>query len=127
MREQSTQEITTAARTFAEEIAKTPEYQEYQAAADAYVGNREARQLLDQLQGAQQRAQRRTAWGGPGEDENQEDLQALHDQVMAHPVLSRYFKSQEELVAVLKETNEYMAGTLGFDFAELTNPAGGCC
>lgn len=128
MSEQTTSvdRITEAAKRFAAGLAQTPEYEEYQAAASAYREDDEARGLLEKFQAAQQRAQRFGPWGRVGTG-NEEDLEALQAEVVAHPVLARYFASQETLVQALQETNRYMAEKLGFDFAELTKPAGGCC
>lgn len=122
----SVDRITEATKRFALGIAQTPEYEEYEAAANAYSEDQEARELLQRFQSAQQRAQMFGAWGGASGG-NEEDLEALQAEVMANPTLARYFASQEALVKVLQETNSYMADKLGFDFAELTKPAGGCC
>lgn len=120
-----TQDITTAAREFAAGLAETPEYKEYEVASEAYQQDAEARELLRKFQMAQQQVQRKAAWGGTADEaEKMEDLRV---QVTSNAVLSRFFASQENLVQLLKETNTYMTERLGFDFADLTKPAGGCC
>ena len=121
---ETTQDIMAAAQVFAAGVAETAEYKEYEAAAAAFRNNEEARTLLRRFQTAT--AQRRSMLGGGGNGDEQ-DLDTLRAEVTANPVLARYFASQEELVNKLKEIDQYMTERLGFDFAELTKPAGGCC
>ncbi|WP_159438754.1 YlbF family regulator [Alkalispirochaeta americana] len=119
------QDIATAAQAFAAGLSETPEYREYEAASEAYQQDAEARDLLRTFQMAQEQTQRTTAWGGTADDA--QTLEDLRSQVTSNAVLSRFFASQENLVHLLKETNTYMTERLGFDFATLTKPAGGCC
>ena len=115
-----------AAQQFAEGVAQTPEYHEFQTAVDAYHKDEEALELLQKFQTAQEQAQKFEPWGG-GSTGDEEDLETLQAKVLAQPVLARYFRAQETLLQALQETNIYMADKLGFDFAGLTKPAGGCC
>ncbi len=123
----TTQDVTAAARELAGAIAETAAYREFEQASSALRNDEPARQLLQQFQQAQQFAQMSGGWGGADAANQQQELQQLEQQVMNNPTLSRLFKAQEQLIAMLKELNEYMTECLGFDFAELTKPAGGCC
>ncbi|MDZ7795267.1 MAG: YlbF family regulator [Spirochaetia bacterium] len=113
-------------KEFAEGVAQTAEYHEFQTAVDAYHKDEEALELLQKFQTAQEQAQKFEPWGG-GSTGDEEDLETLQAKVLAQPMLARYFRSQETLLQALQETNRYMADKLGFDFAGLTRPAGGCC
>ncbi len=123
----TTQDMTAAARELAGAIAETAAYREFEQASSALRSDEQARQLLQQFQQAQQFAQMAGGWGGADAANQQQELQQLEQQVINNPTLSRLFKAQEQLIATLKELNEYMTERLGFDFAELTKPAGGCC
>ncbi|MCA1753515.1 MAG: YlbF family regulator [Spirochaeta sp.] len=121
----TTQGIQAAARKFAEAVAHTKTYKEFEQANDAMEQDKEAKDLLSQFEVAQQMAQMSASWGG--ESQNEQNLAALQDKIAGHATLSRYFKAQESLVGELKQLDEYMTTRLGFDFAEMTKPAGGCC
>ena len=51
----------------------------------------------------------------------------VEKKLIAHPTYKRYMAAQEDLLIVLKDLNVYLTEKLGFDFADLTKPAGGCC
>ena len=123
----TTQDMTAAARELAGAIAETAAYREFEQASSALRNDEQARQLLQQFQQAQQFAQMSGGWGGANAANQQREFQQLEQQVINNPTLSRLFKAQEQMIAMLKELNEYMTERLGFDFAELTKPAGGCC
>jgi len=123
----TTQDMTAAARELAGAIAETAAYREFEQVSSALRNDEQARQLLQQFQQAQQFAQMSGGWGGTNAANQQQELQQLEQQVINNPTLSRLFKAQEQMIAMLKELNEYMTERLGFDFAELTKPAGGCC
>lgn len=112
-------DVVTAAGHFAAGLADTAEYKEYEAATDSFRNDNDARALLRRFQTAQQNAQWRA--------DNNDDPETIQAEVMNNPILTRYFASQESLVTLLRSTNDYMAEKLGFDFADLTKPAGGCC
>ena len=115
-----------SARELARGIAGATIYAEYESARDALQGDDEARALFDELQEAEQRLQMSGSWGGSTQDDIQK-VQAIRERVFANATLRRYFDSQEKLVEGLKELNAFMAERLGFDFADMTKPAGGCC
>jgi cell fate (sporulation/competence/biofilm development) regulator YlbF (YheA/YmcA/DUF963 family) len=82
--------------------------------------------LLQQYQQSQQQLQMMQSWGGA----QQEDIRRLEDmrnRMMENKTLKEFFEAQDELVAQLKELNRFMTDKLGFDFADMTKPAGGCC
>ena len=121
------QDMSAAARELAGAIAETAAYREYEQARTALHDDEAARELLQQFQQAQQFAQISGGWGGPAAAGGLGELERLERQVTQNATLARLFKAQEQLIATLKELNELMTERLGFDFAELTKPAGGCC
>lgn len=121
----TTQAILPAARKLAETVAQGSVYKEFEQANELLEKDPEARDLLSQFEVAQQMAQMSASWGG--ENQNEQNLAELQDKIARHTTLARFFKAQESLVGALKELDEYMTERLGFDFAEMTKPAGGCC
>ena len=86
----------------------------------------EAQKLFRSYQNAQRETQMIRGWGG--RDKGFEDrFQRLKKALFAHPTCKRYLASQESLLVALKDLNDYLTGKLGFDFADMTKPAGGCC
>lgn len=119
------QDIQAMARKLAEAVANTAAYKEFEQANEAMEKDPEAKDLLSQFEVAQQMAQMSASWGG--ESQNEQNLAALQEKIARHATLTRFFKAQENLVSSLKELDSYMTQGLGFDFAEMTKPAGGCC
>jgi len=121
----TTQGIQAAARKFAEAVAHTKIYKEFEQANDAMEQDKEAKDLLSQFEVAQQMAQMSASWGG--ESQYEQNLAALQDKIAGHATLTRFFSAQENLGSSLQELDQYMTEGLGFDFAEMTKPACGCC
>ncbi len=121
----TTKTVLPAARKLAEAVAQTNAYKEFEQANEVLEKDAEARDLLSQFEVAQQMAQMSASWGGASQ--NEQNLAELQDKIARHTTLARYFKAQESMVAELKQLDEYMTERLGFDFAEMTKPAGGCC
>lgn len=118
--------IVDAAKKFGRTIGESDVYKNFEAAHQSLRGDQEAQQLLQHYQQSQQQLQMMQSWGGA----NPDDIQRLEDirkQMMENKTLKDFFGAQDELVAQLKELNQFMTDTLGFDFADMTKPAGGCC
>jgi cell fate (sporulation/competence/biofilm development) regulator YlbF (YheA/YmcA/DUF963 family) len=118
--------IVEAARKFGRTIGESKVYKNFEVAHRSLRGDQEAQQLLQQYQQSQQQLQMMQSWGGA----QQEDIRRLEDmrnRMMENKTLKEFFEAQDELVAQLKELNQFMTDKLGFDFADMTKPAGGCC
>ncbi|SIQ12774.1 Cell fate regulator YlbF, YheA/YmcA/DUF963 family (controls sporulation, competence, biofilm development) [Alkalispirochaeta americana] len=119
-----------AAHFFARALTESPEYQEYLAAAGAYQNDPDAQHLLNQLRAVQQGS---CASAGScsssscGEAPPSLEAETLQEEVDANPTLSRFFTSQEQLVALVRSANARLTERLGFDLADLTKQTGGCC
>lgn len=118
--------ILEASKRFARAIAESREFQRFEEARLRLRDDPSAQQLLSEFQQAQQLYQMVQGWGGASTKEA-ERLEESKQQLLAHPTLKEYFESQETMLLTLKELNAHMAGKLGFDFAGLAKPAGGCC
>ena len=118
--------IVEAAQKFGRAIGESNVYKNFEKAHQSLRGDQEAQQLLQQYQQAQQQLQMKQSWGGAQQDDIQR-LEDMRNRMMENKTLKEFFEAQDELVAQLKELNQFMTDKLGFDFADMTKPSGGCC
>ena len=119
-------EIVEAARGFASAIGASSQFRDYEEAAGNIREDMGARALLTEYQEAQRTIRLLQGWSG-GNSSHTEQFRELQEKVFKHPKLHNYFDSQERLVSLLQELNKNLREALGFDFARLAKPAGGCC
>lgn len=107
-------------------ITSTPEYRAFAEAERRYQEDAQARELFGQYQEAQRTVQwmRHIAGDHTQEVKKLEKLEAALD---ANQTITGYFDTEEKLVALLKELNEFISERLGLDFAGVTKPKSGCC
>lgn len=121
-----TEKVFDAARTLAGQIGTSEAYLRFESALHAFQKNEEARDLLVRYRRAERSAQL-----GFSLDSRQvgiqDEVSSLWEQVQKNPILKEYFEAQESLIKELQELNAYISARLGFDFAALAKPAGGCC
>lgn len=111
---------------FAHAIGKSAQFQRFEEISEKLRKDQEAQRLFSEFQEAQQMFQMAQSWGRSS-DKEFERLEQLKNQLFTNSTLKEYFEAQEDLVRMLKELNDFMSEKLGFDFANLTKPAGGCC
>jgi len=119
-------EVLEAARGFARAIGESPQFREYEQAEGSIKEDAEARTLLTEYQEAQQTLRMLQSWSG-GDSHHNAQFRELEEKVLQHPKLHRHFIAQEELVLLIQRLNRGLGEELGFDFARLAKPAGGCC
>jgi cell fate (sporulation/competence/biofilm development) regulator YlbF (YheA/YmcA/DUF963 family) len=107
-------------------IVATTEYQAFNTAQRRYRNDSEAQELLKQYQEAQRTTQLMQQLGNTGADHTQR-LEEMENQINANRTLSAYFETQEKLVVLLRELDEFVSGKLNLEFAGLTKPQRGCC
>ncbi len=113
-------------RKLARAIGESAPFRGYEKSAEQLRTDKEAQRLLSEFQKAQQQLQMMQSWGGATEKDF-EQFEKRQEKLFSNPTLKEYFDSQEKLVAMLKELDVFITEKLGFDFANLTKPAGGCC
>ena len=118
--------ILEASKHFARSIVEAPPFQRFEQASIHLQDDPSARQLLTDFQQKKQSFQMQQRWGGTSTEEA-ELVERFRKQMLANPTLKEYFESQDEILLILKETNEYMTERLGFDFARFAKPTSGCC
>jgi len=113
-------------KKLARAIGESMPFRKYEKATEHLRADQEAQRLLSEFQKAQQNLRMMQSWGGATE-KDLEQFDKQQEKLFSNPTLREYFKSQEDLVSMLKELNVFISEKLGFDFANLTKPAGGCC
>lgn len=124
--EQVEPRILEASKRFARSIVASRQFRRFEEASKRLRADSNALQLLAEFQQAQQMFQMTQSWGGASVEEA-ERMEQSRQELLANPTLKEYFDAQEGIVTTLRELNAHMAEKLGFDFAGLANPAGGCC
>ena len=115
-----------AATALALKVADSAIYKEFEAASTSFREDAEALGLFREYQSAQRENQMMRSWGD--RDNGLEDrLKRIEKKLAAHPTYKRYMAAQEAMLVAIKDLNGYLTEKLGFDFADLTKPAGGCC
>ena len=118
--------ILEASKRFARAIVESIQFQRFEEVSKRLRDDSAAWELLTDFQQAQQLYQMAQSWGGASNQEA-ERMEQSKQQMLANPILKQYFESQDEILLLLKGLNVYMTEKLGFDFAGLAKPAGGCC
>jgi cell fate (sporulation/competence/biofilm development) regulator YlbF (YheA/YmcA/DUF963 family) len=123
---QTDTDFLTAMDALAENLACSEPIVIYQDARARLDTDQEAQTLLNQL-GRLQSEIRASQARGTVTQTDVERLRTLQREVQAHPTISNYASTQQAAVTHLREINQEISQLLGFDFAALARPSGGCC
>ncbi len=115
-----------ASRSLAKAIAATGNYAIFEKARDRLSTDAEARNMLKQLEAAEQKAQLSASWGGLSDHERRK-LERMQEETFKQPTILAFLEAQKSLIAELQELNRYMTEKLGIDLADMTKPQTGCC
>ena len=115
-----------AAQALARKVADSAIYKEFEAAATAFREDAEAQKRFRAYQNAQRETQMMQSWSG-SDGASVYRFRRVEKDLVTHPTYKRYLAAQEDMLIELRDLNAYLAEKLGFDFADLTKPAGGCC
>lgn len=110
-------------RELGEAIARTDEYETYEAAQSKVKESEQAQEKIDEFESLRQEFMLARQTG----DASQEDLRKLQQaQAELHeiPVMAEYIEAQAKLDGKLEAINEAISEPLSVDFGE---QAGGCC
>ena len=107
-------------------IVATSKYQAFHKADQQFQNDPQAQDLLRQYKESQQmlKLMRQMGSNTIEETHHMEDLQEVID---ANRTLMNYSQAQEQLIALLRELNEFISARLDLDFSGLTKPQRGCC
>jgi cell fate (sporulation/competence/biofilm development) regulator YlbF (YheA/YmcA/DUF963 family) len=110
-------------RELGERIARTPEYERFEAAREAVQRDEEVQAKIDEFE--QLRAEFMQAREtGQATNSGLQKVQAKQDELHSMPVMREFLDAQEELTDTLEAVNEAISEPLAVDFG---GEAGGCC
>jgi cell fate (sporulation/competence/biofilm development) regulator YlbF (YheA/YmcA/DUF963 family) len=110
-------------RELGERIARTPEYERFEAAREAVQRDEEVQATIDEFE--QLRAEFMQAREtGQATNSGLQKVQAKQDELHSMPVMREFLDAQEELTDTLEAVNEAISEPLAVDFG---GEAGGCC
>jgi cell fate (sporulation/competence/biofilm development) regulator YlbF (YheA/YmcA/DUF963 family) len=114
-----------AARQFAEVLADTPEFQEFEQAYISYNKDAEARSAIEEFQ-KKQSSLKALLMLDAVSDEDRQELQRLQDRFYQQPSVLRYSKAQQELMAISQAIGDLLSKAIGMDYGASCR-TGGCC
>ena len=117
-------DVTDAVNAFADALAETPEYAEYQQAALEFQRDASAQEAVRLFQEKQRSAQLMQQLGMVSQEDLTE-LRRLRRVMSEHPRVSTYFHSQELLKRICQLAMQEINAEIEMDFARGCAP--GCC
>ncbi len=110
-------------RELGERIARTPEYERFEAAREAVQRDEEVQTQIDEFE--QLRSEFIQArQSGQATNADLHRVQDAQDELHSMPVMSEFLDAQDELSDTLQSVNEAISEPLAVDFG---GEAGGCC
>ena len=117
-------DVTDAVNAFADALAETPEYAEYQQAALEFQRDASAQEAVRLFQEKQRSAQLMQQLGMVSQEDLTE-LRRLRRVMSEHPRVSAYLHSQEMLKRLCQLAMQEINAEIEMDFAGVCAP--GCC
>jgi len=107
-------------QAFIEALRDSATYQQFVDASERLEADQEAQSLLEAYQQKQQELQ-----ADEFDSSIMSELQELQTEVSTNDTIQRHRAAQEELVALLEQTNDVISERIGQEFAQ--SLGGGCC
>ncbi len=114
-----------AARQFAEALAETPQYQDFEQALFAFRQDAQAQSAIQDFQKKQASLKGLLMLDAVGAEDRAE-LQALADQVNQQPSVIAYNQALAALTAISQDLGDLLSNAIGLDYASVCR-TGGCC
>lgn len=114
-----------AAEQFAGVFTETSQYQAFEKAYRAYRQDAAAQSTLEEFQKKQASLKGLLMLNAVSE-EDQKELQRLHDRFYQQPAVVQYAQAQAGLVALGQELGDLLSKSIGLDFGTSCR-TGGCC
>ncbi|HKJ80715.1 MAG TPA: YlbF family regulator [Ignavibacteriaceae bacterium] len=96
------------------------------SAREKFREDDEAKSILRDYNQTAQEYQTKAQYGGASKEEYK-IVEEKNSAMLKNETLKNYFESQEALINLCKEVNEYISGKLNFNFASLAKPKSSCC
>jgi cell fate (sporulation/competence/biofilm development) regulator YlbF (YheA/YmcA/DUF963 family) len=114
-----------AARQFAEVLADTPQFHEFEQSYIEFHQDAEAQNAIKEFQKKQASLKALMVLNAVSV-EDQQELKRLADRFYERPSVIRNTKAQEELVAISQEIGDLLSNAIGLDYGASCK-TGGCC
>jgi cell fate (sporulation/competence/biofilm development) regulator YlbF (YheA/YmcA/DUF963 family) len=107
-------------------IIDSQENKSFINAREKFRQDEEAKLILRDYNQTAQEYQSKAQYGGASEEEYKK-VEEKNKLMLKNATLKNYFDSQEALINLCKEVNEYVSDKLNFNFASLAKPKSSCC
>lgn len=114
-----------AAKRFAEVLAKTPQFQEFEYSYMEYTQDEAAQNAIQEYQTKQESLKALLMLGAVSE-ENRLELQRLENLFRQQPSVIRYAKAKTNLVIICQQLGDHLSQAIGLDYGNSCRQ-GGCC
>ena len=118
-----TTEIETFGKLLGEAISNLPEYKAYEQARDQVKGDSEAQELINDFEKQRQLFIIKRA-SGEATKEDLDKVGELQEELNNLPTMEHFLETQQELLAQLEKTNEYISEELSLNFGEQISGCG---
>ena len=117
--------VTQAAKHFAEVLANTTQFKEFDQAYHSFRQDTEAQNDIQEFQKKQESLKALLLLNAVS-DEDRQELQRLQDRFYQQPTYVRTLKAQDDLMKICQELGDQISKTIGLDYASSCRK-GGCC
>jgi cell fate (sporulation/competence/biofilm development) regulator YlbF (YheA/YmcA/DUF963 family) len=114
-----------AAKQFAEALADTPQFREFEQACFDFRQDTDTQNAIQEFQKKQASLKALLMLKAVSEADQQE-LNQLQDRFYQQPTVLRYTKAQEELMSMCQEIGDHLSKRIGLDYGAACK-TGGCC
>lgn len=115
-----------ACRNLGKALIDSEENKKFIEAREKFRQDEEAKSILRDYNTALSEYQKKTQWGGAS-DEEYKIVEEKNSALYKNIILNNYFNSQQALIDLCKEVNEYASEKLNFNFAALAKPKSSYC
>ena len=116
-------EIETFGKLLGESISNLPEYKEYEQSRAEVKNDSEAQELINEFEKQRQLFIIKRA-SGEATKEDLDKVGELQEELNNLPTMEHFLETQQELLAQLEKTNEYISEELSLNFGEQISGCG---
>ena len=123
----SNEVIMQTARVFAETLAGSDQFNEFEQSYDSYRQDMDAQSAFREYQLKRVELQTKSR-SGSLDDKDREVLFLLQTKALSQPSFVRYGKAQESLVEMCQKIGDLLSKTIDLDYSDACKiSSGGCC
>ncbi|MCC5934528.1 MAG: YlbF family regulator [Candidatus Cyclonatronum sp.] len=115
-----------AAKQFGETLKASSEYERFLEAQKVFNADADVQRMVEQYNQMVQKLQLLQQLQEK-DDELMARYRELNHQIETHPLIHELMNAQKAWKALTEEANAALTQKLGYDFADMAKPEGGCC